>query len=398
MIVAAKIKSFFAKNKGDSIIWTLVLFIMLFSVLAVYSTGSKLNADHQQSLMFLIKGHVFYLFIGLVCMYFVQNINYRWWNKLSKIGLILGAALFFATLFLGVAEHGAKRSLIVFGIKIQTIHFIELCVIIFFSSWLAKTKDNINDIKHDYIYKLLFVFLVCGLIMSQKTSASIILGTTCFVLLFVSKLKFKYFAATIGILGIIVAIGISILMSDAVNPKSDQSFFKRLGTAKTRLESFNNKDDVHREILTTEAAIASSSLLPRPGESIHSYGVKESYSDYVFAFFVEEYGILFGIVLIVLYLILFYRAMLIAKRINTSFGAYLAVGIGFLITFQALVHICVCSGVLPATGETLPLFSKGGMSIITTSISIGILLNISQEAKKEMEQQKEKTTEGVSYE
>ena len=206
MIDAAKIKSFFAKNKGDSIIWTLVLFIMLFSVLAVYSTGAKLNADHQQSLMFLIKGHVFYLFIGLICMYIVQNINYRWWYKLSKLGLALGFLLLIATFSFGVSEHGAKRSLIVFGMKIQTIHFIELCVIIFFSSWLARTKDNINDIKHDYIYKLIFIFVVCGLIMSQKTSASIILGITCFVLLFVSKLKFKYFATTMGILTIIVAI------------------------------------------------------------------------------------------------------------------------------------------------------------------------------------------------
>ena len=109
-------------------------------------------------------------------------------------------------------------------------------------------------------------------------------------------------------------------MADALNPQRENRFFKRLGTAKTRLESFSNKDDIHREILTTEAAIASSSLFPRPGESIHNYGVKESYSDYVFAFFVEEYGILFGIILIVLYLILFYRAMLIARRINSSFG------------------------------------------------------------------------------
>ena len=181
----------------------------------------------------------------------------------------------------------------------------------------------------------------------------------------------------------------SVLLSDAVNPKSENAIFSRLGTMKVRIESFLDKDETHKDIITTEAAIATSRFLPMPGASVHSASVKESYSDYIFAFFVEEYGILFGIIVVLLYLSLFYRTIKISKYLHNDFGKYLALGLGFMITFQAITHICVCVGVFPATGETLPMFSKGGISIVTTSVEIGILMNISRVARQNKIKEKE---------
>lgn len=386
-----RIQEFFRKGTGDRIIWTIVIFIAICSIFAVYSTGSKLNDYHKESLWFLLTEHVFYLAVGFLIMYIFQFIDYRWFKRLAKIGLIVGVFLLIATLAFGVVEGGSKRSISILGRKVQTIHFIELCTVVYLSSWIAKAKENINDIKHKFIPMCLYIFLFCLFIMSQKTSASLILGVTCVVLLFVSQLKIKYFFGTFGIIMIVGLLGLSVLLSDAVNPKTDNAFFRRIGTMKVRVESFLHSDNTHKDIITTEAAIASSSLLPRPGGNIHGNSVQESYSDYIFAFFVEEYGIFAGIFLVFLYLSLFYRVIITARTISTSFGAYLAIGIGFLIVFQAMTHICVCLGIFPATGETLPLFSKGGISILTTSFSVGIVLSISREAKEEIRKRKEES-------
>lgn len=389
------LKALSQQNYGDPIIWIVVSILAVFSIMAVYSTGAKLNAGDRDSLQFLFSGHVLYILLSFVVMFILQRINYRTWGKYAIIGLGIGIIILFLTLLLGVSEGGAKRSLEIFGKKIQTIHFIELCIIVFLSSWISREKDNINDIKHVYLKMLLYIGAFCAIIMTQKTSASLILGFTCMVLLFVSQLKSRYFIATIGVLVVALGIGISFLLSDAVNPKAENKVFQRLSTAKVRIENFSDKSKVHKDILTTEAAISTSDILPHPGASIHSSNVQESYSDYIYAFFVEEYGIGLGIILMLLYLILFYRAIFIARSLSIGFGSYLAIGLGFLITFQAFTHMCVSLGIVPATGETLPMFSRGGMSILTTATEIGILLNLSKEAAKKNKERKMKKENNI---
>ncbi|MBP5413403.1 MAG: FtsW/RodA/SpoVE family cell cycle protein [Bacteroidales bacterium] len=376
------LKSLSQQNYGDTIIWIVVFILATFSIMAVYSTGAKLSYGSRDSLGFLFSGHVMFILLSFIVIFVFQKVNYRTWGRLSTLGLIIGIIVLFATLLLGVSEGGSKRSIEIFGHKIQTIHFIEFCVVVYLSAWISRAKDKINDIKHIYLPMLFYVLFFCALIMTQKTSASLILGCTCMAMIFVSRLKSKYLFATIGIAVVLLSIGIAFLMSDAINTQAENKVFKRLTTAKVRIENFSNKDNVHKDILTTEAAIACSSILPHPGTTIHSNSVQESYSDYIFAFFVEEYGILFGALLILMYLILFYRAITIARIMPIGFGGYLATGIGFLITFQAFTHICVCLGIAPATGETLPFFSKGGVSILTTAAEIGILINISKEANR----------------
>ena len=373
----------------DKVLWIIVILLAIFSILAVFSTSNKLNVAGS-SFLFLLSEHIVYVLLGIGLMFALQKFPpYKAYGIHGRFFLILAIVLLVATLFFGVSEGGSKRSISVLGHKIQTIHMIELCIVIHFSSWLKRVGDGINDIKHVYIPMLLYILVCCLLIATQKTSASLILGFTLVVLLFLSQLKLKYFLGTILIVGVAAGLGLSVLLSDAVNPKSENAIFSRLGTMKVRIESFLDKDETHKDIITTEAAIATSRFLPMPGASVHSASVKESYSDYIFAFFVEEYGILFGIIVVLLYLSLFYRTIKISKYLHNDFGKYLALGLGFMITFQAITHICVCVGVFPATGETLPMFSKGGISIVTTSVEIGILMNISRVARQNKIKEKE---------
>ncbi|MDR0368621.1 MAG: FtsW/RodA/SpoVE family cell cycle protein [Bacteroidales bacterium] len=375
------------KLKDDPIIWAIMIILCLFSIFAVYSTGSKLGDPyHRESLWFLLRSHVLYIILGIVLMFIMGNVNYRWIGRFSKIGLIAGFLLIVFTLFFGKEAGDAKRSLVVFGISFQTIQIAEVLFIIYFAQWISRAKDEINNFKKVLLPMLIYIAITCILIMSQKTSGGIILGITFVVLLFISQLKKKYFFSIVGTLLFVAIMGLTFIMNS--NTK-----ILRLDTARTRIESFIGSGEINKETIITEAAIARGGVLPSPGSSILMSSVGESYSDYIFAFIVEEYGILTGIFIILLYLGLFYRIKKSAIAAQSTFGSYLAIGLGFFITFQALTHILVCVGYFPATGETLPLISRGGMSIVTMSFCLGILLNISDEAKRARKELKKEKAE-----
>ena len=375
MSIISKIKA--TKWQGDSILWAIIIVLCIFSIFAVYSTGSKLaDPYNRESIWFLFRSHVFYLIAGLIIMLVMSKIHYRWINRLSFIGLILGVVLFILTMILGQESGDAKRNLVVFGISFQTIQIAEVLFIIYFVQWIARVKDEINDLKRVFLPIFIYMGVTCILIFSQKQSGGIILGMTYMTLLFVSQLKKKYFFAMMGVVLLVGGIGLTVIL------KSDAEIF-RSSTAKSRVESFLGIGEVNKETIITEAAIARGGLLPTPGASLLAGSVGESFSDYIFAFIVEEYGIILGSFIVLLYLGLFYRVRKAAVNLQSTFGGYLAIGLGFFITFQALTHILVCVGMFPATGETLPLISRGGMSILTMSFCLGILLNISAEAKKE---------------
>jgi len=375
MKVIDKIKT--SKLSGDRIIWVAIILLCMFSVFAVYSTGSKLaDPYHKESLWFLFQSHAFFIILGLVIMFFMSKINYRWIGRFSKIGLLVGFLLILFTLIFGKEAGEAKRSLVIFGFSFQTIQIAEVLFIIYFAQWLSRVKAEINDLKRVFLPMLIYMGITCLLITSQKTSGGIILGVTYMMMLSVSQLKKRYFFPLMGVVLLMAGIGLTILV------KSDMEIF-RSTTAKSRIESFLGIAPPNREEIITEAAIARGGILPTPGASVLGSSVGESFSDYIFAFIVEEYGIIFSSFIIILYLVLFQRVRKSAVNIQSTFGSYLGIALGFFITFQAMTHVLVCVGYFPATGETLPLISRGGMSILTMSFCLGIILNISEEARKE---------------
>ncbi|MDR1878959.1 MAG: FtsW/RodA/SpoVE family cell cycle protein [Bacteroidales bacterium] len=365
------------KPKGDRVIWGIVIILAVFSIFVVYSTGSKLGDPlHRESLWFLMRKHVFYFILGFIVLYTVSNINFRWIGRLSRIGLLAGFLLVILTFILGEEAGDAKRGFTAFGISFQTIQLAEVLFVIYFTQWVARIKNEINNIRKVFFPLILYMGVTCALIASQKTSGSIIIGATYLVVLFVSQLKKRYFFAMFGSIFLTVSIFLMIVL------KSDTTIF-RLDTAKARVEAYLGKTDIHRETIITEAAISRGGILPVPGGSVLMGSVQESSTDYVYAFLIEEYGILAGIIVILLYLALFYRIRRAAINVQSTFGGYLAIGLGVFITFQAFTHILVCIGYFPATGETLPLISRGGMSILLMFFCIGVLLNISQEGEDE---------------
>ena len=161
----------------------------------------------------------------------------------------------------------------------------------------------------------------------------------------------------------------------------------RVSTWNARMDSYLNLEDnvsSNYQIKQAKIAIAAGGLFGEgPGKSLQRYFLPHPYSDFIYAIIIEEYGLLFGGVLVLfLYLLFLFRTLKILFGSPKAFGALLAVGLGFSLCMQAIIHMAVNVSVLPVTGLTLPFVSMGGTSIIFTSISVGIILSISKRSKE----------------
>jgi cell division protein FtsW len=161
------------------------------------------------------------------------------------------------------------------------------------------------------------------------------------------------------------------------------SFGQRRETAISRIKDFINPQEIPFQAKQSYIAIASGGITGRgPGHSIRRNQLPHSYSDFIFAIIVEEYGLAGGGMVVLLYLVLLFRAVNIVTRAPGTFGSFLTIGVAFSLVFQAMINMGVAVNLLPVTGQTLPLISMGGTSIWFTSLAIGIILSVSKELDK----------------
>lgn len=377
--------------EGDKVIWVILLVLCFFSMVLIYSAASNqlFSPTERHNLLPYIRSHGVFLALGVLVAGVVQHVDYRRLAPFSRLGYLVAMILLLLTIMLGNKSGGVQRSLSIFGKEIQTFYIVALLVIVYVTHAVARYGSRINDIRHVYLRFWLFVGLACVGLMSQNVSTGIILLFTCLFVLFVSELKFRIWISTIGV---IVAMLLLLVATSGFGLRP----LNRFETVHARVERFFDKsddgdvrshvaamqdadvDNIRQEV-KVEGAVATGGILPvnGPGNSIYS-NTPQIYSDCIFAIAVEEYGALVSSLLVLLYLLLFYRVFLMLRSVPTAFGAYLAGGIGFWIVFQALVHISVCVGLSPNTGQTLPMVSWGNVSILVTSVCFGLLLNISK--------------------
>ncbi len=156
----------------------------------------------------------------------------------------------------------------------------------------------------------------------------------------------------------------------------------RVHTIQGRIERFLNGDPGSEKGITqadyAKLAIYSGGILGKgPGQSDVSNYMAAAYNDFIFAIIVEEYGLIIGVGVMFLYLIFFFRGIIIVRRANRTFPAFVVIGLTLVLVYQAMINIGVSSGVLPVTGQPLPWISLGGTSLLFTSIAFGCILSVS---------------------
>lgn len=375
--------TFFSKYaKGDTGIWIIVLFLSIFSILAVYSSIGALafRFDQGDTESYLIK-HVFILGTGLFLMYFFHNINYSVFSKLSVILYYISIPLLLFTLAKGQTVNDASRWLTVpiIGLSFQTSDFAKLALIMYLARKLTLKQDDIKDWKSGFIPLITPVLLTTVLIFPANLSTALLIFGTSLIIMFVGRVPIKFIAATIGV--VVAGLGLIILIMLQMPGQG------RVKTWVNRIENFKGGESADNyQAEKAKIAIANGGLFGKlPGNSTQRKTLPQSHSDFIYSIIVEEYGLFIGIFILALYLALMYRGVRIAVRSPGTFGAFLAIGFSIIITFQALSNIAVAVNMIPVTGQPLPLISKGGTSIWFTCIMLGIILSVSRMADKNEE-------------
>jgi cell division protein FtsW len=365
--------------KGDRVIWMVVVILSLLSLLAVYSSTGTLAYKYQEgnTVYYLIK-HMIILALGFILMYLAHKVKYTYYSRIFQVALYIAIPLLIVTLFFGKDVNEAKRALpLPFGLTFQASDLAKLTLIIYLARILTKKQGALHDFKSLFLPVMLPIILVCGLILPSNLSTAVMLYVTSLVLMFIGRVRFMNLIKFVGIAVGALFLFICVLL---LLPKEKQG---RLETWQHRIETFSGGGQEEDQVTQSKIAVASGGVFGKmPGNSTQRNFLSHPYSDFIFAIILEEYGLIGGAFVVLLYMILLFRAVRIVTKIPRTFGAFLTIGVAFSLVFQALINMGVAVDLLPVTGQPLPLISMGGTSIWFTSLSIGIILSVSREVSK----------------
>jgi cell division protein FtsW len=365
--------------KGDRIIWIVVLILLVISLLSVYSSTGSLAYQHRSgNTFFYLFRQLKFILLGVLIIFFVHLVPYRIFSRVSVFALYLAIPMLILTMIIGTNYNEASRWLQIpgTGLTIQPSDFAKIALVMYIAKILSVNQNNIRDFKGVFGKISLAIMVTCALILPANFSTAAIVFVTAFSLMFVGRIPVRYLALMIftGILVLSLFVGGALLLNRE----------GRISTWKNRIEAYVDGDADNYQADQAKVAIVQGGLFGKgPGNSTQRNLLPHPYSDFIYAIIIEEYGTLIGGVLVIaLYLWLFFRAGMIIRRSKSTYGAFLAFGLSMGLVLQAFVNMAVAVGLVPVTGQTLPLVSMGGSSIFFTSMATGMILSVSWGTKE----------------
>lgn len=399
------LKNFF---KGDKAIWIIYLFLCLISIVEVFSASSTLtykSGDHWGP----ITNHLTLLMVGTIAVWIVHNIPCRWFKTFIAL-LPISWALLIAVFVIGALTNGAKRWIDLGFIQFQPSEVAKMATIITVAFILSRMQEENGANKKAFKYICGITAATCGLIVTENLSTAVLLAGSVFLLMFVGRVPFKQLGllAGIGFAYIIIGVGtIKYIPGEAW----DKIGLHRMVTWQSRLNNHFDESEIpaakfdidnDAQIAHANIAIASSHILGKgPGNSVQRDFLSQAFSDFIYAIIIEELGLVGGAFVAILYILLLMRIAKIARNCDKSYYIFLVTGIGILLVLQATFNMLVAVGIMPVTGQPLPLISKGGTSTLVNCVYIGMILSISryvndlkrQQAEELLAQQTEQSQE-----
>lgn len=381
----------FTKLRGDKWIWIIVLILSGWSLLAVYSSvGTLAYKEGKGSEMYLFK-HFAIIAIGFVLMYLSHKLDYRYYAGISKLLMVITIPLLLGTLIFGASINDANRWLTIpiINQSFQTSDLAKLALITFLARMLSRKQEEIKDVKKSFVPIMGAVCAVFVLIAWANLSTALMLFGVSILLLLIGRISFKQ------IMVVCIGGGVLLTMVVLLGPRRATYMSRIDGFFKTEEVTASNipfQEDKNFQANNSKIAIATGGFFGKGwGNSVQRNVLPHPYSDFIFAIVVEEYGTIGAFFMLSLYLALMYRVIRIVTMSPRAFGAFLAAGLGFSLTIQALANMAVAVGLGPVTGVPLPLVSMGGTSILFTSVALGIILSVS----RSIEEAKGKETKEV---
>ncbi len=385
--------------EGDRTLWIIFAVLMVLSVLVVYSSTAKMAYDitSKMSTTDALRTQLMFVIMAIPTIYVVHKTDYRLFRRLTPPLYYLFIALTIAAYIFGSTTNGAARWLPIGpfqfqpseGLKIMTILMLARCMEPrqkeINKLHLLPTSLRLNDekqrriIRENTIPLIGPVILSCAVILPAHTSSAVIIFLASIIMLFIGRVSVKELTKFIVVMSAVGALGLAALgavgMGRGDTAGGRMSAWMKEWTTDGKCTSMNDMSDTQRAMV----AIRNGGLFGEgAGHSTSRVVVIHPESDYAYAFFVSEYGIVTALILMLLYLWIFFRSIEICRRCRTAFPMLMTAGLGLLITIQALLHILVQINIIPETGQTLPLISRGGTSLLFTSIALGMIISVSR--------------------
>jgi len=380
----------------DKAFWVLFSLLIGVAILALFSAGSTLAYSTQGSTLGPIFKQIMFIAMGVGVAYVVQLLP-TWMIRLGGY-LIWGFSLLCLLIMLiphnpfVVTINGAGRWFNLFGLQFQPSEMAKLGLIIVVADQLARIQSE-EDVKKRFFWTLGFTLLTCLPIMTGNMSTAVLLAGIVFLLWFLAKIPWQYLTITAGTAVVAALLFYFIVEFAFVRPQRPlPAPFDRASTQVGRIDDliverqqsaaeFKLTDD-NRQRAIAKVAIWRGGKSPfgvLPGNSRERDILPLAYADYIFAIIVEETGVVGAVALIFLYLAILFRACVASSKYDDYHAMLMTMGLALMITCQAFVSMAVAVGIGPVTGQPLPMISKGGTSVIITSLYFGIMMCVARE-------------------
>ena len=375
----------------DKSFWALFLILIAVAIIALFSASSTL-VYQRGSVLGPIGSQMFFIVLGVVAAFGIQYIP-SYWVRFGGYALLgISTLLVYSTMIPGnplvVTINGAARWVRIAGITFQPSELAKLSLIIVVADQLARIRTEAD--KQKYFYRTLIIAGVVP-VMASNLSTAVLIGLIVFCLWILARIPWKYTLSVVGIAVTALVLGYGIVEFGFVRPgRQMHGPFKRATTWVARIDRHFEHDDGSKYVLTDDniqevyasVAIARGGASPLgvlPGNSKERDYLPLAFADYIFAIIVEESGVLGAAFLIFIYLAILFRACNVSSRYSDMPAMLMTMGLALMITCQALISMLVAVGLGPVTGQPLPLISRGGTSVLITSIYFGIMMAVSRE-------------------
>lgn len=394
-------------RKSDKYIWAVFIVLCVISIIEQYSASSREIA--ASNILGPIIRHCVMLALGAVVAITVSRVPYRWFIPLTPVFVFVSFISMVCVLKWGQIINGARRSIDVLGIQLQPAELIKLSSVLIIAFIMSRGKEITNK---KVAWCMFFVLVFGGLLFSQGLTNTLLMMCISCAMMLIGGIKWRQFAVMILVYAIAGAGGImykvmtdkddahdtQLIVETGRDAEGNEATMNRLGLWKARLDRFldddtipkyarpitdNNRQEMHAYMAQANGGITG----VMPGNSRETARIPLANIDFIYSIVVEDLGLVGGLFLLIVYLSLLGRAGAIAMRCHRVFPALLVLGMAVYIVLQALCHMAIVTGAGPVSGQPLPMLSKGGSSILVTSLAFGIMLSVSRFAVRQGKKQ-----------
>lgn len=355
-------------KKIDWALLVAVLILLILGLIVVYTGSSHVALQKGFSAGHYAWAHSQKIIIGIVLFLAGLFINHRFWYKISRPLFLICCFLLIVVLFQGESVKGAARWLDIGFMRIQPSELMKFSIIVLFAVKLSQAGSQIKEFKTGFVAPMCLVGVVCVLLLLQPNFSMVLMTlATSFVMLFVAGAKLRHLFIPILCL---VPMIFYFALSEGYRAQRVKAF----------LEPEKYASNESYQLIQSLISLGNGGVLGKGiGQGTQKLGfVPESYKDAAFSVLGEEMGFVGTAIVIVAFGVISFRGLKIAREAKTRFAEYLAIGLTSAICLNAIFHICVCTGLMPTTGQPLPFLSFGGTNLIVTLFLVGVLLNISR--------------------